>query len=271
MKKRYITVAAAAAIMLAFSGCGKVDPADTQSAADSAAPAVSAADNAGNADSQAGLSESDAELVLPADSLDPGTPGDPGTPDVGESSESGASEDGVSEGGDHVFNTPSGDYTYESLSYMGLANTMNGKQYCLGPSDGGAGHAYYKAYSSSDGGKTWNEAGTYDEPSGENYHFPLEDGRIILFNAMGPASPNVPAVFSIGVSDSGSVSSQQVTGFFDGLTQNDGTPLTSSEGLRFFITHTEGYNFTISFTDEAGNMVFNANYDLDPATLKIVQ
>ena len=270
MKKRYITVAASAAIMLAFSGCGKVDSGNTDSAATSAAaPAVTAADNAGTAVSQAAPAESGAELVLPpadTESLDPGTPGDPANPEIGQ-----PSDDNTAAGGDYVFNTPNGDYTYESLSYMGLANTMNGKQYCIVPSDGGAGHSYYKAYNSSDGGKTWNDAGVYDEPSGENYHFPLEDGRIILFNAMGPASPNVPAVFSIGMSDSGTVSGQQVTGFFDGLTQNDGTPLTSSEGLRFFVTHTGGYNFTISFTDDAGNMVFNANYDLDPTTLKISQ
>lgn len=268
MKKTYITIAAAAALMLAFTGCGKVES-DSSSAADStaSAAAVSAADETSAAADTASADVSGAELELPStDVVDPGVPADPEDVQVGLPSDS--SDANVAADGDTVFTTAGGEYTYHDLVYYGYANTMNGKQYCIVPTDGAAGQAYFNAYTSTDG-TNWTDAGTYSEPNGDNYHYPLEDGRIILFNAGGPASVNVPGVYAISLSDSGTVSNEQVSGFFDGLTTNDGTPLTSATGLSFYVSYNGGYNFTFSFTDEAGNMVFNGNYELDPTTLKI--
>jgi hypothetical protein len=272
MKARYIAIIAAAAAMLSFSGCGSVDEdkktdSVPQFETTTSAPAESeAAAPAAPADDAAGTPATDKPITniteVPtledvdskADSSDASS-GDPqdSAPDF-------------SAAGDHIFSTVNGDFTFNELVGNGLGNVVNGKYYCIVPTDGGAGHAYYQSYYSTDG-KVWNEGGVYDETNGTNYHYALSDGRILLFNTMGPVASNVPLVSVLTLGDDNAVKSTPIPDFFKDQYLTDGSVLADTEGLSFFITYNGGYNFTFSFTNDYGNIVYNVNTDLDTNTL----
>ncbi len=288
MKARYIAIIAVAAAMLSFSGCGSVEDekttgsvskieASSPAAADegagddgAAAPASPTADNAAENNAPAAANDAPANTAdIPSpdgtqpapDNTAGGAAADPGTPPDNTTT--------LNSPGDHIFSTVNGDYTFNDLNAKGLANTVNGKWYCIVPTDAGAGHAYYQCYYSTDG-NVWNEGGVYDETNGNNYHYAMPDGRILLFNTQGPIASNVPIVSVLALGDDNTIKSTPLPDFFKNQYLTDGSLLDQTEGLGFYITYNGGYNFTFSFTNEYGNIVYNVKTDLDPNTMLMV-
>lgn len=263
MKAKYIAILAAAAAILSFSGCGDtseegfVDKKESTTSAAQTTAAVTAAPEAAADNAAAPAADSAAD---PA----PAATGSESTADSSEAADSTA--DTGASAGDHIFSTPNGEYTFAGLNADGLANTANGKWYAIIPSDGAAGHMYYQTYYSTNG-VDWTQGGMYDETNGNNYHYALPDGRILLFNTEGPIASNVPIVSAISLGDDNAVKSTPVTDFFNNQYLDDGSQLSATEGLTFYVTYNGGYNFTFSFTDMNGIIVYNVNTDLDEGTL----
>ena len=260
MKARYIAVLAAAAAILSFSGCGDVseggfvDKKEASTTAATSAPAAAVSEAVTDAAAPAVESTADAAPTI-VDSES-----------TADSSEAAESTPDTTAAGNHVFNTPNGDFTFDGLYADGLANTANGKWYAIIPSDGAAGHMYYQTYYSTNG-TDWTQGGMYDETNGNNYHYALPDGRILLFNTEGPVASNVPIVSAISIGDDNAVKGTPVNDFFANQYLNDGSLLDATEGLTFYVTYNGGYNFTFSFTDMNGVIVYNVNTDLDEGTL----
>ena len=265
---------AAAAALISFSGCGDVSdggkPSDSITKVEAGAPADNNA-NAGNTADTTG----DTSAAEPAADESVPTLVDDDTSSAAENDDPGAIKnssdtDSANMVTDQAFKTPNGDFTYDGLAADGLANTINGKMFCLVPNGGGAGHAYYQCYYSTTGTE-WSEANVYDETNGNNYHYALPDGRILLFNTEGPVESNVPIVSSIALADDNTVKSTEVADFFKGQVLDDGSQLDATPDLSFFVTYNGGYNFTFSFTDVNGNIVYNVNTDLDSNTLLMAE
>ena len=271
MKTKYIAIIAAAAALLTFSGCGSVN--EDSGAADSITKVEAGASNSENAAAPAAVDTAESAAESTTDEsvptlVDDDTSSAPENDDPGAIKDtSGADNEKIT---DNVFKTAGAEYTYDDLMAAGLANTSNGKMFCLVPNDAGAGHAYYQCYYSTTGSE-WNDAGMYDETNGNNYHFALPDGRIILFNTEGPIASNVPLVSSIALADDNTVKSTSVPDFFKNQYLDDGSVLDATEDLRFFVTYNGGYNFTFSFTDMNGVIVYNVNTDLDSNTLLMAE
>lgn len=265
MKTRYMAVIAAAAAILAFSGCGDtgegfVDKNEPKTTSSQSAVNDVVAENADQTPAPAADVTSAAAESVPADPVI-----DSNAAPTADSSESSA-EVAPAVAGDKVFNTPTGERTFDSLHADGLANTAGGKWYCIVPSDAGAGHMYYQSYYSTNG-TDWNQGNMYDEANGENYHYALPDGRILVFNTNGPIASNVPVVSAVSLGDDNSVKSAPVDNFFNNQFLDDGSQLSATEGLTFYVTYNGGYNFTFSFTDMNGIIVYNVNTDLDETSL----
>lgn len=165
-----------------------------------------------------------------------------------------------------VFSTPNGDFTYEQLYDMGLANCADGVYLALIPEGGGAGHAYYSVYTSADG-REWEQGEPYSELNGKNIHIALDDGRILLFSYMTAACEPYPVAYVLTLSGGG-VAVEEKPYYFDGLTFEDGSPLDAYGEVTFGVIYNGGYSFRFSFSGAEGGML-DAEYELDPETLEI--
>lgn len=165
-----------------------------------------------------------------------------------------------------VFSTPNGDFTYEQLYDLGLANFADGEYFALIPEGGGAGHAYYSVYTSADG-REWKQGEPYSELNGKNTHIALDDGRIMLFSYMTAACEPYPVAYVLTLTDGGAAVEEKPH-YFDALTFEDGSPLDAYGEVTFGVIYNGGYSFRFSFSGAEGGML-DAEYELDPETLEI--
>lgn len=165
-----------------------------------------------------------------------------------------------------TFATPNGDFTYEQLYDMGLANFADGVYFALIPEGGGAGHAYYSVFTSADG-MEWEQGEPYSELNGKNIHIALDDGRILLFSYMTAACEPYPVAYVLELSRDG-VAVEEKPHYFDALTFEDGSPLDAYGEVAFGVIYEGGYSFRFSFSGAEGGTL-NEMYELDPETLEI--
>lgn len=158
------------------------------------------------------------------------------------------------------------EYRFHELVRLGLANAYDeGKAYAVVPQSGGAGHMYYKVYFTDDGGESWTEGEVYDEINGENRHFALEDGGIMLFSLNSPRSETYPVVIYLCFDGSG-IKSVELKEFLAQTVLSDGRLLSETSGLDYEITYRYDHVFKITITDgDSGEVLRDDDFDFQYA------
>lgn len=151
----------------------------------------------------------------------------------------------------------------ELMQSMGLANVYDeGKAYALVPDSGGAGHAYYKVYHTEDYGESWTEGEFYDEINGDNRHFALEDGGIMLFSMKTARAETYPIVTYLYY-DGGEIRSVELREFLSQNLLSDGRMLSEVSGVDYEITYRYEDIFDIIVTDSESGEILGEMRDLD--------
>lgn len=162
--------------------------------------------------------------------------------------------------------------TFTELHDMGLANAfMQDGAYAVVPSDGGAGHKYYKVYTTADGGASWQEGQFYDEPSGVGTHVALDDGQIMSFITYGAYSERFPQVTYMYILGD-RVEKVDVGTVLGDTELDDGRLLKDAGEVDFTVDYVSGYTFNIKFTDrETGDTLCDRQFDLSDALFRAQQ
>ena len=163
-------------------------------------------------------------------------------------------------------------YSFGELVHMGLANANGyGLGYVLIPSDGGAGHSYYKVYSTNDGGASWTECEFYDELNGRVQHIPLDDGGIMTFGVIGAYAERYPMV-SILYFDGSRIMATPLADVLGDTVLNDGTLLKDAGEVSYEIAYLGGHSFDITYYDfDTDEMLGEVQYDLSDAVFNALQ
>ncbi|MBQ8967381.1 hypothetical protein [Ruminococcus sp.] len=166
-------------------------------------------------------------------------------------------------------------FTFSGLLDMGLANANGpGLGYVMIPSFGGAGHMYFKVYSTNDGGVTWNydeNFGFYDELNGNSKHIALDDGGIMSFNIAGAYAERYPMV-SILYFDGTRIQCTPLADVLADTELADGTLLKDAGEIDFDVTYLGGYKFYITYYNfESGAVIGEKEYDLSDAVFTALQ
>lgn len=155
------------------------------------------------------------------------------------------------------FDSYFGDQEFHDLAYnMGLANAYDeGKAYAIVPESGGAGHVYYNVYYTDDYGSSWAEGEFYDELNGENKHFALEDGGIMLFSLHSARAETYPIVSYLYFDGMG-IRAVELKEYLSQTVLSDGRLLSEADNIEYEITYRYDYVFNITITDsESGEML----------------
>lgn len=164
---------------------------------------------------------------------------------------------------DYVFDD---EYSFGELYEKGLANAYGeSKAYAAVPQSGGAGHMYYNVYSTEDGGKSWSEAGVYDEINGNNKHFALEDGGIMLFSLNSPREETYPVVIYLYFDGEG-IKSAELKEYLAQTVLGDGRLLSEADNIDYEVTYRYEYVFDIIIIDnDSGEVLCDKEFDLQYA------
>ena len=266
--KKIITVSILAAMLAAaLTSCGQVDEPGTAYSGSSEAAAAAESDISDETDDE---SEEHSETTAPEDESEP----EEITETTTVTSEPERPEPQV-EGsiGKHEwllqtisFDSYFGDYRFHQLANMGLANAYNeGMAYVIVPDSGGAGHAYYHVYYTVDGGESWSEGEFYDEINGDNEHFALEDGGIMLFSLHSARAESYPIVTYLYFED-GAIKSLELKEILAQTVLSDGRLLFETEGLDYEINYRYDHVFAITITDgESGEVLRDDEFNFGHA------
>ena len=175
----------------------------------------------------------------------------------------------ISEMEDYRFENGS---TFSELCGKGMANVYEeGKGYAIVPLEGGAaaGSVYYSLLNSTDGGKNWVPCQNYQEMSGMNTYFALDDGGLMRFskpNAMDLKFPMVSYLCFDGIS----IKSADLVFDFSSLEIEGGLSLEEASEMDYDLSievdYIGGYKFNITVTDEyTYETVFDDDIDLTDA------
>lgn len=265
MKKMITMLTLVAMLTASMTSCGVIN--ETIGGSESSRAQVAAGDN-----EQPLPEDSDVEKDEPADTEQPEefVPEDDSVEPEESVSDADISEPAVS-GHEQLVETIDPDYVFEQgysfseLYEMGLANaTGEGTGYALVMSDGGAGHIYYNVYSTNDGGASWSEHEFYDELSGRNSHFALDDGGIMVFSTASPRDEGYPIVTYLSFDGEG-IQSVEIAEYLAQTVLDDDRLITDADDIEYYITYLYGYVFNIVITDENGQQLLDRDFDMQTA------
>lgn len=170
------------------------------------------------------------------------------------------------------FTQASGDpITFGELLEQGYANVVeDGKGYCLVKSGGGAGNIFYSIFCTEDGGKTWVDDGAVSVFIGALQCFPLEDGRLMLFDRITASNTSNPYVYQFRY-EKNSVIMETDLRYFDGLVLDDGTKLAPDSHVDVQGKYLGGNKIHLTVTGDDGKVLFDHDAAFDSVDLGLIK
>lgn len=268
MKTRKTAFIIALMAALTMASCGEIN-ADSSSSNEQAAQNAPAASAAEEEQTEEQTSEN-----AEAESTEDTASNEEGTVSAEESiapeTESTGEVTGNNELTNFVFETPNGDFSYQQLCASGLANTTaDGVYYALVSNGGGAGHAFYKVWSTEATGE-WAEAGDYQALNGNNTFIALDNGKIIKFYYNTAACEPYPHAALLSYTGGTVIDEVDNPSLFDYTTFEDGQKLDAHGEITFSAEYLGDFTFWLTF-QAADGTTLEKEFKLDPNTLSVTE